>query len=316
MRARNIKPGFFRNEHLADLPHAARILFIGLWCLADRRGMVEHRPRKIAAEIFPYEPEVAITVNSLLDNLESAGFVRRVTDGLNEYVHIVHFLRHQTPHKTERESGLPHPEKCTPLSKRADNGEPTVNPRMTNDGNRPDSLIHRFTDSPIPDSPIPDSKSSLGDGADAPSPAPLSRPAPPDGAVREMPAAAVDLGGPAAAPPVAPEPRAQEYQPGFIRFWLAYPVKRDKKEAYKIWRHDKLERMADVIEAAVHRQIRERAQAPKNAFMPEWKHPSTWLRHGCWDDEPVTAAPVRRRDDDLYDPIISSAERAARGGAA
>jgi len=30
MRARNLKPGFFKNEELADLPFEARLLFAGL----------------------------------------------------------------------------------------------------------------------------------------------------------------------------------------------------------------------------------------------------------------------------------------------
>lgn len=37
-RARNIKPSFFKNEDLADLNPFDRLLFIGLWCLADREG--------------------------------------------------------------------------------------------------------------------------------------------------------------------------------------------------------------------------------------------------------------------------------------
>ena len=38
-RSRNIKPGFFKNEHLAECQPLARLLFIGLWTLADREGL-------------------------------------------------------------------------------------------------------------------------------------------------------------------------------------------------------------------------------------------------------------------------------------
>ena len=55
MRARNIKPGFFKNDTLAELEFAARLLFIGLWGLADRAGRLEDRPKKIKAEVFPYD---------------------------------------------------------------------------------------------------------------------------------------------------------------------------------------------------------------------------------------------------------------------
>ena len=44
-RARNIKPGFFRNADLVEMPIEARLLFIGLWTLADRSGRLEDRPR-------------------------------------------------------------------------------------------------------------------------------------------------------------------------------------------------------------------------------------------------------------------------------
>ena len=52
-RARNIKPGFFKNELLAEMPPETRLLFMGLWCLADREGRFEDRPKKIKMELFP-----------------------------------------------------------------------------------------------------------------------------------------------------------------------------------------------------------------------------------------------------------------------
>ncbi len=41
MRSRNIKPDFFLNEDLAEVSHTSRLLFIGLWCFADRDGRFE-----------------------------------------------------------------------------------------------------------------------------------------------------------------------------------------------------------------------------------------------------------------------------------
>ena len=49
-RARNVKPGFFKNELLAECEPLARILFEGLWCEADREGRLEDRPRRLKAE--------------------------------------------------------------------------------------------------------------------------------------------------------------------------------------------------------------------------------------------------------------------------
>ena len=54
MRARNIKPGFFKNPDLADAGPAAQLLCVGLWCMADKEGRLKDQPRVIKAEVFPY----------------------------------------------------------------------------------------------------------------------------------------------------------------------------------------------------------------------------------------------------------------------
>lgn len=46
-RSRNIKPGFFTNEVLADMPALVRLLFAGLWTIADRDGRLEDRARRL-----------------------------------------------------------------------------------------------------------------------------------------------------------------------------------------------------------------------------------------------------------------------------
>lgn len=105
MRSRYIKPGFFLNEELADLPPLTRLLFAGLWLLADREGRVADRPRRIKAELFPYEDDC--DVDSMLDALASAGFVNRYEVDDVCALEIVGFKRHQNPHKNEPESLLP-----------------------------------------------------------------------------------------------------------------------------------------------------------------------------------------------------------------
>ena len=52
-RARNIKPSFFTNEDLVELSFETRLLFIGLWTLADRAGRLEDRPKRIKMAVFP-----------------------------------------------------------------------------------------------------------------------------------------------------------------------------------------------------------------------------------------------------------------------
>ena len=54
-RSRNIKPGFFANDELAELPALTRLFFIGMWTIADREGRLEDRPKKLKVEVLPYD---------------------------------------------------------------------------------------------------------------------------------------------------------------------------------------------------------------------------------------------------------------------
>lgn len=100
-RARNIKPGFFKNEDLAECSPYARLCFAGLWMLADREGRLEDRPKRIKGELFPFE---AVEVEPLLLELEKFGFITRYDAGGLRAIQISKFLEHQTPHYSEKQS--------------------------------------------------------------------------------------------------------------------------------------------------------------------------------------------------------------------
>ncbi|HEM7454128.1 TPA: hypothetical protein ACSTGS_003352 [Acinetobacter baumannii] len=103
-RARNIKPSFFMNEDIIELPYEARLLFIGLWTLADREGRLENRPKKIKMSLFPADD---INVAEQLDNISKLGFIELYNaDGI-DVIQIVNFVKHQTPHGLEKDSELP-----------------------------------------------------------------------------------------------------------------------------------------------------------------------------------------------------------------
>jgi len=103
-RARNIKPGFFKNEDLAECSPWARLCFIGLWTLADREGRLEDRPKRIKGELFPYD---SFEVEPLLHELVRYGFIERYeVDGVR-VLSIPKFLEHQAPHIKEKASELP-----------------------------------------------------------------------------------------------------------------------------------------------------------------------------------------------------------------
>lgn len=144
MRARNIKPGFFKNEELAECSPWARLLFIGLWCMADCEGRLEKRPKRIKAEIFPYD---SLDINGELTVLEQLGFIQSYQVCGVDYILIIHFKEHQRPHHTEARSKLPDISEGCAL---------TTNPPLNNGEYPPDSLIYGFSDSLIPDSLIDD----------------------------------------------------------------------------------------------------------------------------------------------------------------
>jgi hypothetical protein len=153
-RARNIKPSFFTNDELAEIPALGRLLFIALWTMADREGRMEDRPKRIKAEALPYDD---CDANELLDQLAERGFIARYTVGETRLIQVVNFCKHQNPHVKEGPSQIPAPDKpgASPVqarSKASPKPEPT---RLI-----PDSGF------PLPDSPslIPGSVPSGTDG--------------------------------------------------------------------------------------------------------------------------------------------------------
>ena len=102
-RTRSIKPSFFKNEYLAECEPMARLLFIGLWTLADSQGRMEFRPMRIKAELFPYEN---CDILGLLKQLADRGFVRAYESGDVKVLEIPTFGDHQRCHPDERDEGL------------------------------------------------------------------------------------------------------------------------------------------------------------------------------------------------------------------
>ncbi|MFV5374646.1 hypothetical protein [Acinetobacter calcoaceticus] len=103
-RSRNIKPSFFMNEDIIELPYEARLLFIGLWTLADREGRLENRPKKIKMSLFPADD---INVAEQLENISKFGFIELYNADGTDVIHIVNFVKHQNPHGLEKDSDLP-----------------------------------------------------------------------------------------------------------------------------------------------------------------------------------------------------------------
>ena len=105
-RARNIKPGFYANEDLAECSIWARFIFPGLWMMADREGRLEYRPMKIKGELLRFDN---IDAEPLLAELEHWGFIQIYEVQGRRFIQILKFNEHQHPHFKESESVIPPP---------------------------------------------------------------------------------------------------------------------------------------------------------------------------------------------------------------
>ena len=111
-RARTLKYEFFRNESLGYMPPHARLLFAGLWCLADKAGRLEDRPGMIKGYLFGFENDVTPEiVDGLLTLLDDADLIRRYHVEGERYIEIVKWSKHQHPHPREIASVIPAPTK-------------------------------------------------------------------------------------------------------------------------------------------------------------------------------------------------------------
>lgn len=106
MRARNIKPGFFENEELGECSYQARLLFIGLWCFADREGKFLWRIKKMKALIFPYDN---VDIEKFLSELVEKNQIVKYDVDEKGYGYIPTFKNHQHPHPHEAKSVIPDP---------------------------------------------------------------------------------------------------------------------------------------------------------------------------------------------------------------
>lgn len=107
MRCRNIKYQFFVHDVLPKCEPLARLLYIGLWCMADRMGRMEERTQKIRWQLLPSDE---CDIDSLLQQLEIHGFIIRYTVNEMKCIQVVNFLKHQHPHFKEPPSKIPPPE--------------------------------------------------------------------------------------------------------------------------------------------------------------------------------------------------------------
>ncbi len=103
-RIRTIKPEFFTSEDIVALSPMARLLYIALWCEADREGRLQWKPKTMKLRYFPADQ---CDVMAMADELVAGGLVVLYEDG--ELAYIPSFNKHQHINPRESESQLPAP---------------------------------------------------------------------------------------------------------------------------------------------------------------------------------------------------------------
>ena len=105
MKIRSLRPEFFADGRMAQLSPMARILYMGLWCIADDEGRGRYQPKSIEGEVFPHED---VDIRGLLGELVDMGRIVTYQVGAESYFHIPRFTDHQHPNR-KVDSRLPPP---------------------------------------------------------------------------------------------------------------------------------------------------------------------------------------------------------------
>ena len=106
-RIRTIKPEFFTSEDIVALSPFARLLFIAIWCEADRDGRLAWKPKTFKMRYLPADNlDIELLCNELISNK----LVSLYGDGL---AYIPTFHKHQHINPREAQSKLPNHDAST-----------------------------------------------------------------------------------------------------------------------------------------------------------------------------------------------------------
>ena len=116
-RIRTVKPELFLHEQLFDAEAESglplRLAFIALFTACDRDGQFAWRPRRLKAQLMPWD---TVSMDAILDALVQHGFVERYEVDGEEYGVIPSFTRHQMINHREKKSDIPPPPGSPPDS--------------------------------------------------------------------------------------------------------------------------------------------------------------------------------------------------------
>jgi len=271
MRIRTIKGEFWTDEKVVELSAWARLMFIGLWNMADDWGLMEWSSKRAKMLLFPADE---VDVEALVDELETMEMVTMYENDGRKYLAVNNFHRHQRTDKRGKlrfpppDSGWFERFPRNPTESRGNSGNPT----------EPHGI-------PTTPAEIPGKPPRKGKGKGKGNIPPLS----PKGEVRRS--RSLD-------PEVIELARST-----FDRFWAEWPRRDGKKPAWDKWCSKKCWTRIEEILTAVRRQKGSKQWTKDGGdFIPL---PATWLNQERWEDQ-GTSAPAGDEGDgrrDVYVPL-------------
>ena len=276
MRIRTIKPEFWGSPDVAQLDFFERLLFIGLWSMADDEGRLLADMNWIRSQLFPLDDHVgedsvrthgglmedSVSLHGVLIHLSNMGLITLYqVDNGRTYCQVTNFTTHQRINR-------PTESKIPPL---------TRGNILTHGGLMEDSLR---THGGLTE----DSSQEQGTGireqgsgkviAQTDADATVLSDTPPTGNQLE-----VRGGG-------TPTRGGHRYTDEFEKFWKTYPRKVGKAEAAKAFTKLLKGGQVDADQLTAAAQAHAQAWQQSGTSQEFIPHASTWLNKGRWSDEP------------------------------
>lgn len=127
-RIRTIKPEFFTSEDIVGLSPLARLLYIALWCEADKEGRLVWKPTTFKLRYLPGD---SCDIQQLCNEIVEAGMVTLYGEG---YAYIPSFKAHQHINPRESDSQLPEPDASPRVATRQPRVNSGIDPQVGREG--------------------------------------------------------------------------------------------------------------------------------------------------------------------------------------
>jgi hypothetical protein len=103
MRARWVKPEFFRDRKIAAMGPIVALVYEALWVISDDYGTAPCDPDRLNGELFYAWSEVGVPeITGALRKLDGAGRITRFRVGDDTYCRIKSWAKHQNVHKASQ----------------------------------------------------------------------------------------------------------------------------------------------------------------------------------------------------------------------